>query len=151
MSGLFGNCKWIAAVAILALALPACGAGENPALTPNSGPSAKSEEHKTIGGADAIVRGRAAIQTDAVSLEVDDNYFKPNILTGAPGTKVTANIKSEGQRKHNFSLPEQSIDQDIAPGESTSVSLTFPQSGALVFFCKYHRESSAMLGELEAG
>ncbi|MGI8427288.1 MAG: cupredoxin domain-containing protein [Actinomycetota bacterium] len=150
-----GSCKnkgrqWIPAIAIFALAATACGSAENPVIVPDPSQSVKSEEHINVGGADVIVKGRTSIQTSSVSLEVDDDYFKPNILSGSPGTTVTANLKSEGQRKHNFSLAEQGIDQDIVPGASTSVSFTFPQSGTLVFFCKYHRESSAMLGELEA-
>jgi plastocyanin len=44
-------------------------------------------------------------------------------------------------------LPEQSVDQDTQAGKNATVTVTFPQSGVLEFFCKYHR-SSGMAGEL---
>jgi plastocyanin len=43
---------------------------------------------------------------------------------------------------------EQSVDQDVGPGQRVEVELTFPRSGAVAFFCGYH-SSERMRGGLE--
>jgi plastocyanin len=49
-------------------------------------------------------------------------------------------LENEGDAEHNFSLSDQGIDQDVEAGEEAEVNLTFPDSGTLVFFCKYHQD-----------
>jgi plastocyanin len=82
------------------------------------------------------------------SLEADDFYFSPTVLKGSPGQKLKITIENEGTALHNFSQPQQGVDQDIQPGAKQTVSITFPQSGFLEFFCKYHR-TQGMVGELK--
>lgn len=82
-------------------------------------------------------------------VELDDYYFKPKTLTGDPGKKVTLELKNEGKVEHNFTLDEQSVNKDVAPGDEAEVTVTIPKSGALTFYCKYHR-SKGMTGSLEA-
>ena len=48
---------------------------------------------------------------------------------------------------HNFSITDQSIDQDVSADKTVDVTVTFPQSGFVEFFCKYHK-TSGMVGEL---
>jgi len=140
----------IAGSLVLVFVASACGSGENPAITSTAKPSPGAQaEHQNIGGTDALVRGRETVEGVSVGIEVDDNYFKPNILKGEAGAKVTLTLKSEGKALHNFSLTEQGVSQEIPPGTSQSVTVTFPQSGKLVFFCKYHRDEAQMVGELE--
>jgi plastocyanin len=71
------------------------------------------------------------------------------VLKGSPEEKVTLELSNEGSTEHNFSLTEQGIDQDVEQGESAKVTVAFPQSGTLVFFCKYHASSFNMRGALE--
>jgi len=84
-----------------------------------------------------------------VEVEMDDFYFGPTVLTGSPGQKLTIELKNESKAGtlHNFTLSDQNIDQDVQADQSTEVTVTFPQSGFLEFFCKYHK-SSGMVGEL---
>jgi plastocyanin len=62
---------------------------------------------------------------------------------------VKLEIKNEGSTKHNFTVEDQKIDEDIDPGSDVSVSVTFPKSGSVEFHCEYHH-SSGMVGQLEA-
>jgi plastocyanin len=39
---------------------------------------------------------------------------------------------------HNFSIPDQRVDKDIPPKGQLLVEVTFPPSGVLRFFCKFH-------------
>jgi plastocyanin len=75
-----------------------------------------------------------------LDLELDDFYFEPTVLTGSPGETLTLDLENEGDTEHNFSLTDQGIDQDVEAGEKAEVSVTFPDSGTLVFFCKYHQD-----------
>ena len=131
---------------VLALAITACSSKENPTVTgtPN-GP-----EKQMIGGQDVVVRGRLTVSGNAATLAIKDNFFEPNILIGAAGSRVTLTLQSAGLGIHNFSLTEQSINKDITPGSTSTVDVTFPPSGRLVFFCRFHRDESGMIGALDA-
>jgi plastocyanin len=88
-----------------------------------------------------------------VEVELNDEdgvfYMEPTVLTGTPGQSLTIDLHNESQNGtlHNFSLTEQSIDKDVQASEEADVTVTFPQSGFVEFFCKYHR-SNGMAGEL---
>jgi plastocyanin len=85
-----------------------------------------------------------------LNIEADSNYFAPTFLRGQPGQKLTLEIENESSAQHNFSLTAQGIDRDVPPKGKAMVEVTFPQSGALHFFCKYHT-GSGMNGELLIG
>jgi plastocyanin len=105
-----------------------------------------------IGSDTANDHGTEAVSGGSFELEADneegDFYFKPTILTGTAGQKVTLEVKNEGDTEHNFSIDDQTIDQDLEAGKSAEVDVTFPQSGVVEFYCKYHR-TSGMAGELK--
>ena len=86
---------------------------------------------------------------DEFELEADDFYFNPTTLKGTAGEKLKLEVKNEGSAEHNFTLEDQNIDQDVDAGEDATVTVTFPDSGVLEFFCKYHK-SSGMVGQLQA-
>jgi len=134
---------------ILALALVGAACGDNSTETETPGTSgSEGGTQTTIGSEAANDHGSQDVSgMDETSLEVDDFYFEPTLLTGTAGQQLTIEIKNEGTVEHNFSLDEQSVSQDIEAGEDASVSVTFPDSGMLVFYCKYHR-SQGMLGGL---
>jgi len=83
------------------------------------------------------------------TLELDDNYFQPKTIQGDPGKKITLELKNQGKVKHNFTLAEQSVDQNVAAGATAKVTVTVPMSGTLTFYCKYHR-SQGMEGTLKS-
>src|SRR5262245_19607420 len=134
---------------ILAFALVGAACGDNSTETETPGGSGtESATQTTIGSEPANDHGSQDVSgMDETSLEVDDFYFEPTLLTGTAGQQLTIEIENEGSVEHNFSLDEQSISQDIEAGEDASVSVTFPDSGVLVFYCKYHR-GQGMLGGL---
>jgi len=47
-------------------------------------------------------------------------------------------VESEAATLHNISIPALGIDKDIPPKGKVQVVLTFPASGVLTFFCKFH-------------
>jgi plastocyanin len=103
----------------------------------------------TIGSDKANDKGTTNVSGKSdVEVELDNFYFKPTILKGSPGAQIKLELKNETSGTlHNFSLPDQSMDQDVQAEKSVDVTVTFPQSGILEFFCKYHKPSG-MVGEL---
>jgi plastocyanin len=95
----------------------------------------------TVSGQKANDHGsQDASRESELDLELDDFYFEPTVLTGSPGETLTLDLENEGDAEHNFSLTDQGIDEDVEAGEKAEVSVTFPDSGTLVFFCKYHQD-----------
>lgn len=77
-----------------------------------------------------------------------DSYLTPTCATGiVPGT-VTLKVTNAGTILHSFTLPDGSIDQDVAPGQTINVAVPVG-SAPLVFYCTYHR-TSGMVGALVA-
>ena len=126
-------------VLVLASVATACSKSENESeggTTTIAGQKANDHGTKDVSG------------ESSVELEQDNFYFEPTILKGSPGQELTIELSNEGSALHNFSIPDQSIDQDVQPDTKGEVTVTLPDSGTLVFFCKYH-QSRGMVGALE--
>jgi YVTN family beta-propeller protein len=93
----------------------------------------------TVGGRTFSDHG-TAVATERVKLnvEVDDYYFAPTFLRGKPGQKLMLEVQNGSGTLHNFSIPELQLDKNIPPKSNVMVEVTFPQAGALHFFCKFH-------------
>jgi plastocyanin len=81
------------------------------------------------------------------SLELDDTYFEPTVLMGEPGQDLSIELENEGQAPHTFTLDDESIDQEVQPGQKVEVNMTFPDSGHLGFICRFHF-AGGMIGAL---
>jgi plastocyanin len=102
----------------------------------------------TIAGREANDHGSLSVAgQDEIELELDDFYFQPTLLQGEAGQSLTIELRNEGTAAHNFSLTEQNVDQDLEAGEDAKVTVTFPDSGMLAFFCKFHA-GQGMVGGL---
>ena len=135
----------LAAALVLLLGLAACGGG-------GYGGNKKSKEGTTttIGGVATENHGTKDVsgETGKVEVEMYDYYFEPTVLEGKPGQKVTIELKNEGQTAHTFTVSEQSVDQEVQPGDEAEADVTFPQSGQVTFVCNFHK-SMGMVGALE--
>ena len=120
--------------------------------TPSSGGSASSEGESeggtiTVNGDTANDHGTETVSGDEIKVEMDDFYFEPTVIQGDAGAEVKIELDNEGSATHNFSIDDQSIDQDVESGEDGSVTVTLPDSGMLEFYCKFHK-SQGMVGAL---
>ena len=120
--------------------LAGCGGSDN-------GDSRNSDETNAASSTDHGTKDVSG--KDEVDVELDDNYFEPTVLKGTPGQKIKLELENEGGAEHNFSLDDQGINQDIDIGEDGDVDVTFPDSGELEFYCRFHRDIG-MTGKLEA-
>jgi plastocyanin len=132
-------------LAVLAFAVTGCGGSEG-----DEGSEGSSKQKATIAGLEANDHGSATVEDSGkTEVELDDNYFEPTVLEGSPGKNVLLELKNEGGTEHNFTLEDQSIDEDVEAGEETEVMVKLPQSGELSFYCKYHKDLG-MAGALKA-
>jgi nitrosocyanin len=125
--------RWTTAALIIAtagLVFAGCGGGSK---------KAESTATTTASGAGG---------GDTVNLVAKDFMFEPATITATAGKPVTVTVKNEGQAEHNFSIESLKVNQDIEKGESKTVTFTPTQSGAIQFFCEYHKTSHGMVGTL---
>jgi plastocyanin len=142
----------------LSLGLVATGcAEEEPSLTAGGGGDDQDEGHEergtvSIAGQEATNRGSKDVAgVGEVELELDDFYFSPTVLEGEAGQTLTVTMHNEGDAPHTFTVDDVDVDQELQPGdEGVSAEVTFPDSGALVFYCRFHRDGG-MLGALSVG
>jgi plastocyanin len=140
----------------LAVGLVASGCGgDEPGLAAGGGEQGGGQEAQgtvTIAGREATSHGPADVAgMQGLEVEVDDFYFAPTVLEGDAGQSLTVTLFNEGDAPHTFTVDELDIDQELQPGdEDVTVDVTFPDSGALVFYCRFHADGG-MLGGLSAG
>lgn len=144
---------------VLLASLGACGGGasQNPAVEGNPPEQTKTAEPPDAittlsNGEKAAFHGEKDVSRIEAPLELElaDNYFEPTIIEGESGQKVTLKMSNTGNALHNISLSEQGINLDLPVGaKDVTTAVTIPQSGGLVFICKYHLAQN-MRGELRS-
>jgi plastocyanin len=75
-----------------------------------------------------------------LTLEAGDIRFVPETVVVQAGGQVTVALRNTDSVRHNLSVPGVEADVDVEPGRSVNVIFVPPGTGALEFFCKYHRE-----------
>lgn len=146
-------------LALLVVAATACSSDNNTPAASNtdtntpatsSSPSEGGEGGTIpIGDDQANDHGEAdATGQDELKVEQDNFYFEPTVITGAAGQALTIEVDNEGSAQHTFTIDDQSIDVAVDPGEDVTVDVTFPDSGVVEFYCRFHH-GSGMAGELK--
>jgi plastocyanin len=131
---------FVALLGVVALPLAACGGGKKSEASNLQLGSTTIADHGT----------KDVTSSTSVDLEADSYYFEPTFLRGKPGEKLTLKVENDSNTLHNLSVKSLGIDSDIQPKSDTEVEVTFPQSGVLLFFCKYHA-GQGMNGKLLTG
>ena len=134
---------------LVAVAAAGCGGSSKSSSSSATASSGGGGGQKTIAGVKANDHGSKNVSGEA-EVELDDYYFKPTVLHGKPGSQVTLELNNEGSTEHNFTIDSENIAKDLEAGEDAKVTVTFPKSGVLSFYCKYHK-SMGMAGALAAG
>ena len=142
---------------VLAILAAACrgqrGTGETVGTPPASPPSPTTESPQggalTLDGQKPNDHGsRSVVGEDSEDVELDDNYFAPTVLEGSAGQRFTVRLKNEGGTTHTFTIDEQQIEEELQPDEESTVTVTFPWSGTVIFYCRFHR-GTGMFGGLQ--
>jgi plastocyanin len=138
-------------VAACSSSSPSSSGTSTPPPSPTESESESGGDTITIGSDTANDHGSKDVSSaDDVSVEMDDFYFEPTVITGTPGQQLTVELENEGTNSHNFSIDDQQINKTVAADAKAEVSVTFPDSGFVEFYCSFHR-SRGMAGELTTG
>ncbi|HEX5371004.1 MAG TPA: cupredoxin domain-containing protein [Dehalococcoidia bacterium] len=132
----------IALMGVSALLLAACGGKKS---------DADAAHTLQLGNTTVNDHGTKDVsKATTVDLEADSYYFEPTFLSGTPGQKLTIKVENDSTTLHNFSAKSLGIDSDVQPKSDSEIEVTFPDSGVVMFFCKYHT-GQGMNGELLSG
>jgi plastocyanin len=121
---------------VLALVAASCGGDEEGGTTTIGGESANDHGSEDVSGESSI------------AFEMDDFYFEPTVLEGEAGATLTLEVENEGENTHTFTSDELGIDQEVEAGQEAEIDVTFPDSGQVMFFCRFHQDQG-MRGALE--
>jgi plastocyanin len=72
--------------------------------------------------------------TSSDTLVMTDNAFQPASWTTSSGSKTVSN---EGATLHNLTIEEAGIDEDVQPGQSSTIDLDL-EPGEYEMVCEYH-------------
>lgn len=162
--------KLLVSLAVLAMVGAACNSSSSSTTSGSTGGSSPTEQPSasessseggtptptTLGTEQAnFVKQEDASGQSSLEIEADTddgvNYFSPTVITGSPGQKIEIELKNESDSvKHNFTVEDQNINQDLDPGQDATVTVTLPSSGTLEFHCEYH-QSAGMVGQFTVG
>ena len=154
---LTGALRGLVLVGALALALVACSSGngdgpaEGAAPTGNENPTSAGGCAEAAGLTGAVEdRGTAKAPGGAVTLDASEFAFAPTCVEAAVGETLEVTVKNGGSALHNLSVESLGIDEDVQAGETITVDVALPDSGAVPFTCKYH-VSNGMQGAFVIG
>ncbi len=86
------------------------------------------------------VAGSGTATGGAVSISATDFAFNPTFVKIPSGVRsITVTLSNSTSHEHTFTVPGQSVDQLLNPGQSATVTVTVPSSGAVLFYCRFHR------------
>ena len=124
-----GMARWLrllAGVFALSLVLAACG-GDDDGGDETGGDTAATGATDTGGG---------------TSITIADFAFDPSTISVSGPTEIT--ITNDDSAAHTFTLDDGSVDQEIAGGESATVTVDVSESTG--FVCRFHPQ---MTGTVE--
>lgn len=131
------------ALGIVATACTTSSSSSGAAASPSSSVSSTPSPTPPSPAPPANVVGKKTFTIDQ-----EDFFFSPNVLTGSAGQQLTLTIDNQGAATHTFTIASEHIDVTLAPGTQQTVKVTFPNSGSTEFLCRFH-ESMGMTGELQ--
>ncbi|WP_047986480.1 cupredoxin domain-containing protein [Ornithinibacillus californiensis] len=75
---------------------------------------------------------------ETIEVELDDDYFKPEVITIPNGKTTELLLKNEGKKEHTFTVEKLGIDVEVQPGEEKTVTVKPEASGTYELICRYH-------------
>lgn len=84
--------------------------------------------------------GNGGATTDTVVMV--DNAFQPSDPTVESGSTLT--LSNEGQAAHTFTVEDGTIDEQVPPGDETTVEIAL-DPGSYALTCSFHPEMTGTL------
>ena len=126
----------------LLLLAAACGSGSAPTGPTAAGATTPAGAASTEASSPAqqVNDGgkRDATGLTSVAVAASNFVFSPSVIVARPGQVLKLVVHNGSSTPHNISQADQHVNTDLAPGTTSTVTLTVPASGRLVFTCEYH-------------
>ncbi|MBM4764823.1 cupredoxin domain-containing protein [Bacillus sp. B15-48] len=75
---------------------------------------------------------------NAIEVELNDDYFKPDVITIPNGATTTLILKNKGKKEHTFTVEKLNIDAEVQPGKEKTITVKPEKSGTYKLICRYH-------------
>ena len=87
------------------------------------------------GDGDGSPAGSGSVSGSDLSIAAQDFEFSPTSLT-VPSGESSITVTNEGAVEHSFTLDDDSVSEDIEPGDSVTVTVNITADAG--FHCEYH-------------
>ncbi|HDR8183386.1 TPA: cupredoxin domain-containing protein [Bacillus thuringiensis] len=76
--------------------------------------------------------------TKVIGVELNDDYFRPNVITIPIEESTTLLLKNKGKNEHTFTVKKLDIDVVIESGKEKSITVKPKSTGTYELICRYH-------------
>jgi plastocyanin len=141
--------------AALVLGATACAGGSSSGASagpPGGSPSPNAASPSSIAGLPANLHGQVDVAgMSTVTVQTRNYYFEPSVLNGRAGQKITLHMVNSVSTAHNITVASQHVNTDLEGNKAVDVTVAFPASGVLSFWCEYHKTRGMVGGLLVSG
>ncbi|MBT2605034.1 cupredoxin domain-containing protein [Bacillus sp. ISL-53] len=83
----------------------------------------------------------------SIEVELNDDFFNPEVITIPNGTATTLILKNKGKKEHTFTVEKLGIDAEIQAGKEKTITVQPKQPGTYELICRYHFQEG-MVGKV---
>ncbi|PGC23168.1 cytochrome B [Bacillus wiedmannii] len=76
--------------------------------------------------------------TKVIEVELNDDYFHPNVITIPIEESTTLLLKNKGKNEHTFTVKKLGIDVVVESGKEKNITVTPKNTGTYELICRYH-------------
>lgn len=98
-------------------------------------------------GVSAESRVVAQPAVKSIEVELNDDFFNPEVITIPNGTATTLILKNKGKKEHTFTVEKLGIDAEVQAGKEKTITVQPKQSGTYELICRYHFQKG-MVGKV---
>lgn len=73
-----------------------------------------------------------------IEVELNDDYFNPEVITIPTGKTTTLILKNKGKKEHTFTVEKLGVDVEVQPGKENTITINPKDSGTYELICRYH-------------
>ncbi|PFC90064.1 cytochrome B [Bacillus anthracis] len=73
-----------------------------------------------------------------IEVELNDDYFKPNVITIPTEESTTLLLKNKGKSEHTFTVKKLGIDIIVGSGKEKNITVKPTSTGTYELICRYH-------------
>lgn len=82
-----------------------------------------------------------------IEVELNDDYFNPEVITIPTGKTTTLILKNKGKKEHTFTVEKLGVDVEVQPGKENTITINPKDSGTYELICRYHMKEG-MVGKV---